>query len=114
MPERGLIPEVADSIREVWLGAYMESRRRITAKRCLQEPPWYGTVCPVVWEDGGGDPASYPIAGYLVVPAADGQVTTDWLAGRNKFPWVLFFGRVKIFVGIQWVGGYHLVSCVSA
>ena len=21
----------------------------------------YGTVCPVVWEDGGGDPASYPI-----------------------------------------------------
>ena len=22
----------------------------------------YGTVCPVVWEDGGGDPASYPIA----------------------------------------------------
>ena len=26
-----------------------------------QEPPWYGTVCPVVWEDGGGDPASYPI-----------------------------------------------------
>lgn len=27
----------------------------------LLEPPWYGTVCPVVWEDGGGDPASYPI-----------------------------------------------------
>ena len=27
----------------------------------LHEPPWYGTVCPVVWEDGGGDPASYPI-----------------------------------------------------
>ena len=26
-----------------------------------QEPPWYGTVCPVVWEDGGGKPASYPI-----------------------------------------------------
>ena len=26
-----------------------------------QEPPWYGTVCPVVWEDGGGDPASYLI-----------------------------------------------------
>ncbi len=25
------------------------------------EPPWYGTVCPVVWEDGGGNPASYPI-----------------------------------------------------
>jgi hypothetical protein len=26
-----------------------------------QEPPWYGTVCQVVWEDGGGNPASYPI-----------------------------------------------------
>ena len=23
-----------------------------------QEPPWYKTVCPVVWGDGGGDPAS--------------------------------------------------------
>jgi len=28
----------------------------------LHEPPWYGTVCPVVWEDGGSNPASYPIA----------------------------------------------------
>ena len=27
----------------------------------LHEPPWYGTVCPVVWEDGGSNPASYPI-----------------------------------------------------
>ena len=27
----------------------------------LCEPPWYGTVCPVVWEDGGSNPASYPI-----------------------------------------------------
>src|SRR5690625_4378722 len=27
----------------------------------LYEPPWYGTVCPVVWEDGGSNPASYPI-----------------------------------------------------
>ena len=26
-----------------------------------QEPPWYGTVCPVVWEDGGREP-SYPIS----------------------------------------------------
>ena len=25
------------------------------------EPPWYGTVRPVVWEDGGGNPASYPM-----------------------------------------------------
>ena len=28
----------------------------------LHEPPWYGTVCPVVWEDGGSNPASYPMA----------------------------------------------------
>jgi len=27
----------------------------------LHEPPWYGTVCPVVWEVGGCNPASYPI-----------------------------------------------------
>jgi hypothetical protein len=27
----------------------------------LMGPPWYGTVCRVVWEDGGSDPASYPI-----------------------------------------------------
>jgi len=25
------------------------------------EPPWYGTVRPVVWEDGGSNPASYPM-----------------------------------------------------
>ncbi|SEO48727.1 hypothetical protein SAMN04490369_11113, partial [Vreelandella aquamarina] len=27
----------------------------------LHEPPWYGTVCPVVWEGAGGDPGPYPI-----------------------------------------------------
>ena len=27
----------------------------------LREPPWYGTVCPVVWEDGGREPPSYPM-----------------------------------------------------
>jgi hypothetical protein len=27
----------------------------------LHEPPWYGTVCPVVWEDGGREPPSYPV-----------------------------------------------------
>ncbi len=26
------------------------------------EPPWYGTVCPVVWEDGRREPTSYPIS----------------------------------------------------
>ena len=29
--------------------------------KVLHEPPWYGTVCPVVWEDGGSNPASYPV-----------------------------------------------------
>jgi len=33
----------------------------------MYEPPWYGTVCPVVWEDGGGNPASYPIAFFSVL-----------------------------------------------
>ncbi len=26
-----------------------------------QEPPWYGTVCPVVWGDGGREAPSHPI-----------------------------------------------------
>ena len=29
--------------------------------RALHEPPWYGTVRPVVWEVGGSNPAAYPI-----------------------------------------------------
>ena len=40
----------------------MRSRRSIIVSSIIQhEPPWYGTVCPVVWEDGGSNPASYPI-----------------------------------------------------
>ena len=40
----------------------MRSRRSsIVSSTIQQEPPWYGTVCPVVWEDGGSNPASYPI-----------------------------------------------------
>jgi len=27
----------------------------------LREPPWYGTVRPVVWEDGGREAPSYPM-----------------------------------------------------
>ena len=33
----------------------------VTGSFVLHEPPWYGTVCPVVWEDGGSNPASYPM-----------------------------------------------------
>jgi hypothetical protein len=29
--------------------------------RALHEPPWYGTVRPVVWEVGGSNSATYPI-----------------------------------------------------
>ena len=38
--------------------------RQAPRKKAARErkPPWYGTVRPVVWEDGGGDPASYPLA----------------------------------------------------
>ena len=43
----------------------MRSRRSIIVSSTIQhEPPWYGTVCPVVWEDGGSNPASYPIIKY--------------------------------------------------
>ena len=42
----------------------MRSRRSIIVSSIIQhEPPWYGTVCPVVWEDGGSNPASYPMSG---------------------------------------------------
>ena len=29
--------------------------------KVVHEPPWYGTVRPVVWEVGGGNPSFYPI-----------------------------------------------------
>ena len=38
-----------------------EETADVTGLFVLQEPPWYGTVCPVVWEDGGSNPASYPM-----------------------------------------------------
>jgi hypothetical protein len=34
----------------------------------------YGTVRTVVWEDGGGDSASYPITGSLVIGALSKQI----------------------------------------
>jgi len=37
----------------------------------MYEPPWYGTVCPVVWEDGGGNPASYPMQKTETANSAD-------------------------------------------
>ena len=38
-----------------------EESADVTGSFVLHEPPWYGTVCPVVWEDGGSNPASYPM-----------------------------------------------------
>ena len=38
-----------------------EETADVTGSFVLHEPPWYGTVCPVVWEDGGSNLASYPI-----------------------------------------------------
>jgi hypothetical protein len=40
----------------------MDIRRRFMMKVMLTGTAVYGTVCAVVWEDGGGDPASYPIS----------------------------------------------------
>ncbi len=58
--KRALKLEVADGIREVrlaFIGRQATKRDRVA----WQEPPRYGTVCQVVWEDGGSNPASYPI-----------------------------------------------------
>jgi hypothetical protein len=41
------------------------------ASSLLYEPPYYGTVRTVVWEEGGGDSASYPVQFSIVdEPAA--------------------------------------------
>ena len=58
--EESLKPEVADGIREVRLGAYRMTGTEVTSS-ARTETAVYGTVRTVVWEDGGGDPASYPL-----------------------------------------------------
>ena len=58
--KEGLKPEVADGIRKVKLGAYRTSgTKEISSARAGTAV--YGTVRTVVWEDGGGDSASYPL-----------------------------------------------------
>ncbi len=59
--KRALKLEAADGIRKGKLGAYRKTGKGAENRVAWQEPPWYGTVCRVVWEDGGGNPASYPI-----------------------------------------------------
>ncbi len=59
-PKGALKLEVMDGIHEVRLGAYRTVDIQNNEPN-RQEPPWYGTVCPVVREDGGREPPSYPI-----------------------------------------------------
>ena len=54
MPRTGALkPEIADGIRELGLGALRTSGVEVASADACQEPPWYGTVCPVVWEEAG-------------------------------------------------------------
>ena len=55
----------------------------VTGSFVLHEPPWYGTVCPVVWEDGGSNPASYPIAPATVLRQEGTATRTPAAAGRQ-------------------------------
>ena len=56
-----------------------EESADVTGSFVLHEPPWYGTVCPVVWEDGGSNPASYPMKKEtaILIMARNLQKTTD-------------------------------------
>ena len=49
----------------------------------IHEPPWYGTVCPVVWEDGGSNPASYPI----VITSYSIHYTKLYDLGSERIKW---------------------------
>ena len=64
----------------------------------FREPPWYGTVCPVVWEDGRGDPASYPIpSNHRIGP--QGREETVLARAQRLFPargFCITFGRRKL------------------
>jgi hypothetical protein len=70
----------------------------------LREPPWYGAVCPVVWEVGGREPSSYPMtvdnslqSGFLCVPSL------PWFENNHKttninfsldFEWSSFYFKL--------------------
>ena len=67
----------------------MRSRRSIIVSSTIQhEPPWYGTVCPVVWEDGGSNPASYLIERHP--HRYDRTVTERLPPGADKRPGICF------------------------
>ena len=73
--------EVADGIREVRLGAY-----KISGNEVRTHPDagtaGYGTVCPVVWEDGGGNSSSYPI--WIVAPKIESCYTIKMFEASHK------------------------------
>jgi len=71
--KEGLKWEGADGIREIPLGAYRitGTEERSSART---ETAGYGTVRPVVWEDGGGDPASYPLAKLHLKMTVDNRI----------------------------------------
>jgi hypothetical protein len=43
------------------MGTFPWERRSETPSRNFSQTAVCGTACTVVWEDGGGNPASYPI-----------------------------------------------------
>ena len=55
-----------------------EESADVTGSFVLHEPPWYGTVCPVVWEDGGSNPASYPMQTFCAKRVAWPQYCASW------------------------------------
>ena len=62
----------------------------VTGSFVLHEPPWYGTVCPVVWEDGGSNPASYPMGGRT----GDQGAHERHFSGRKAAPVITAIDRV--------------------
>jgi len=51
----------------------------------------YGTVRTVVWEDGGGDPASYPIDSFslqIIFPDyPNKQKLSEFITKAEQFSW---------------------------
>ena len=55
------------------------------------EPPWYGPVCPVVWEGWGREAPPYPdcvagpwTAGFCLVSPAHGRPALVFSAGSDE------------------------------
>ena len=55
-----LIDDAGPNPKRIQSGVYRHDRNQ-TRKQVSTEPPDTWTVRPVVWEDGGREPASYPM-----------------------------------------------------